>query len=155
MADSRLNEHPTNDAESNSTAPYEMVYRRAPIITPFLVTGGIFGVLVAFVWGGFAGGTQDYTQFQTVSFFAIAFAIVGMAIGALVWLVLDRRSKRHTATMYAKPTQDPDAADVALSEDDYSEWSQFQQKQRIEQSRREQLAQAKAKAQAEKRNKRK
>ncbi|HIW46164.1 MAG TPA: chloride channel protein [Candidatus Yaniella excrementigallinarum] len=155
MADSRLNEHPNNDAESNSTPPYEMVYRRAPIITPFLVTGGIFGVLVAFIWGGFAGGTEDYTQFQTVSFFSIAFAIIGMAIGALVWLMLDRRSKSNTATMYAKRTQDPDAADVAVSEDDYSQWSQFQQKQRIEQSRREQLEQAKAKAEAEKHNKRK
>src|SRR5699024_8740978 len=99
MADSRLNEHPNNDAESNSTPACEMVYCRAPIITPFLVTGGIFGVLVAFSWGGFAGGPEDYTQLQTVALFSIGVAIVRIAIGALVWLMVDRWCQRNTDTI--------------------------------------------------------
>lgn len=155
MADSKLNDQPAEFEEPHEDAPQQMVLRRAPKITPFLVSGAVLGVVAAFFWVAIMGTTPEYSQTQTVSFFAALFAIVGVSIGALWWLVVDRRSKRNMETMYARRTEDPDAADVALTEDDYVEWSQFQHNERLEQARREQFAQAKAEAKAKKHSKRK
>ena len=171
MADSRLEDHsePADAAETpqpeaastnastspSQDAPQQMVYRRAPKIVPFLVTGAVFGVVVACFWVALHGAIQEYSQTQTLGFFAAICAPVGVVLAALVWLLVDRRSKRHTETVYARHTDDPAAANVALTKDDYSEWSQFQRKQRAEEARRSRLAQAKAAAKAEKRNKRK
>ena len=132
-----------------------MVYRRAPKVAPFLVAGGVLGVVVACFWVALQGAIQEYSQTQTLGFFAAICATAGVALAALVWLWVDRRSKRHTETVYARHTDDPAAANVALTKDDYSEWSQFQQKQRAEEARRTRIAETKAAAKAEKRNKRK
>jgi len=157
MADSRLHEQPETAAGNgrNPDTPQQMVYRRAPKIAPFLVTGGLFGVVVALFWVAAQGTTEEYSQTQTLGFLAALFGIVGIAIGSLIWLVLDRRSKRHLETVYARETTDPAAADVALTKDDYLEWSQFQQRQRADDARRQQQLEAKAAAKAHKRNKRK
>ena len=143
------------DSNPNAPAPQQMVYRSAPKVTPFLVSGGLLGVIVAFFWVGIRGAAPEYTLVQTLSFFAAIFAIAGLAVGAVVWIIMDRRSKRNVSTVYTRRTDDPDAADVAVSKDDYSEWSQFQQNERHEQALREQFAQAKAQAKADKRIKRK
>ena len=159
MADSRLPNQPetAGDSGNNSTSetPQQMVYRRAPKIAPFLVTGGFFGVVIAFFWVAIQGTSDEYTQAQTLGFMAALLGVVGITIGALVWLALDRRSKRHTETVYARRTTDPEAADVALTKDDYLEWSQFQQRQRADETRRAQQLAAKAAAKAHKRSKRK
>lgn len=132
-----------------------MVYRRAPKITPFLVSGGLFGVVVAFFWVAVQGPAQEYSQGQTLGFIAALFATIGVTLAALWWLLLDRRSKRQAATVYARRTENPAAADVLLTEDDYDEWSQFQQQQLVEDARRQRLAEAKAEAKAKKPSKRK
>ena len=161
MADSKFHDHPAEspdvpaEPEVASEAPQELVYRRAPKITPFLVTGAVLGVVVAFFWVPIAGATQEFSLAQTVSFFSAIFAVAGLAIGAVWWMIVDRRSKRNMSTVYARPTQDPDATDVALTEDDYAEWSEFQRNERLDQARREQFAQAKADAKAKKHSKRK
>lgn len=160
MADSRFTDQPDDsrdpspDAPADSEAPEQMIVRHAPKVTPFLVSGAVLGVVVAFFWVGTVGASAEYSQTQTLSFFAALFAIVGLTVGALLWLILDRRSKRKVETVYARRTENPDAADVALTEDDYTEWSQLQQDQRIEHARREQFAQAKADAKAKKQSKR-
>ena len=175
MADSRLEDHsdtadaantpppetdPAPEAASTNAAatqdaPQQMVYRRAPKVTPFLVAGGVFGVIIACFWVALQGAIQEYSQAQTLGFLAGICATVGVALAALVWLLVDRRSKRHTETVYARQTDDPAAANVALTKDDYSQWSQFQHKQRAEEARRTRIAEAKATAKTEKRNKRK
>lgn len=146
---------PVESQKPQADTPQQMVLRRAPKITPFLVSGAVLGVVVAFFWVAIAGSTEEYSQTQTVSFFAAIFAIVGVAISALWWMIVDRRSKRSMETVYARPTEDPEAADMALTQDDYAQWSQFQQNERLEQARREQFAQTKADAKAKKHSKRK
>lgn len=165
MADSKFHDQPGESEEATASAqpdtaaepeaPEQMVVRRAPKITMFLVSGAVLGVVAAFFWVGLVGGTEEYSQGQALAFFAFIFGTVGLTIGALWWMIVDRRSKRQTETVYARRTQNPDAADVALTKDDYAQWSQFQQNERIEQARREQFAQAKAQAKAQKHSKRK
>lgn len=161
MADSKFHDQPAesqDDTASPVTEPEtseQLRYRRAPKIAPFLVTGAVLGIVLAFFWVAIVGATQEYSLAQTLSFVAAIFAVVGITIGAVWWMIVDRRSKRNMSTVYARRTQDPEAADVALTEDDYSEWSQFQRNERLEQARREQFAQAKAEAKAKKHSKRK
>ena len=159
MADSKLNDHTAEQGSSDQTldepAPQQMVYRSAPKVVPFLVSGGMLGVIVAFFWVAIRGAAPEYSLVQTLSFFAAIFAIAGLTVGAVAWMIMDRRSKRNVSTVYTRRTEDPDAADVAVSKDDYSEWSQFQQNERHEEALREQFAQAKAQAKASKRTKRK
>lgn len=171
MADSRLDDPseipdaaPTDEARDPAAtesaaptpdAPQQMVYRRAPKVAPFLVTGAVFGVVLAFFWVALQAPSENYSQGQSISFMSVIFAIVGMTIAALTWLIIDRRSKRIVETVYARRTDDPAAADVALTEDDYSQWSQFQQQHRIETARRDELARAKTAAKATKHNNRK
>lgn len=167
MANSKLNDdnawHQETPLDSNGRHQQdpaeEMVLRRAPKISMFLVSGGVLGVVVAFFVVAIQGEVEDYTTTQMVSFFGALFAVIGAAIAAALWMLIDRRSKRNMATFYARRTDNPDSADMALTEDDYSEWSQFQRNQRLEQARRQQFAeakaQAKAKAKAEKQHKRK
>lgn len=131
-----------------------MVYRRAPKVTPFLITGVVFGVVIACIWVGIQGPTPDYSQTQTLGFLAAVLGSAGLTLGAVSWLVVDRRSKRRTETVLARPTDDPDAADVALTEDDYREWSRVQQQARADAAHRQRLAEAKAAAKASKRKQR-
>ena len=150
MADSRL-EDPSDAAD----APQQLVYRRAPKIAPFMVTGAVLGFVVACFWVPLQGPIGGYSQTQTLGFVAALCAIVGLTIGAVVWLVIDRRSKASTETMYARRTDDPSAADVAMTEDDYSEWALFQQRERANEAYRARKAETKAAAKPKKRTKRK
>ncbi len=159
MADSKAHDQPgpadAAGADSTPDTPQQMTYRRAPKITPFLVTGGFIGVIVAFFWVAIQGTSEEYTLGQTLGFLAALFAIIGFTLAALIWLVIDRRSKRHVETLYARQTNDPEAADVAFTEDDYVEWSRLQHKQRADEERRQQHLDAKAAAKAQKRTQRK
>ena len=156
MADSRLEDHPDAAETQPDDAPQQMVYRRAPKIAPFLVTGGVLGFVIACFWVPLQDTSiEGYSQAQTLGFLGAVCAVVGITIAALIWLVLDRRSKRSTATVYARRTDDPTTADIALTEDDYSEWSQFQQRQRETEAYRLRKAEAKAAAKTKKRHNRK
>ncbi len=147
MSDSRLDDA-SDSTETPETptpeTPLQLVYRRAPKTAPFLVAGAVLGFVVACIWVPLQGPIGGYTQTQTLGFVAALCAIVGLAIGAVVWLVIDRRSKTSTETLYARRTDDPTAADVMLTEDDYSEWSLAQQRERANQTYRARKAAAKA-----------
>lgn len=163
MADSRLHDQPettgaTAQGATSTTppdAPQQMVYRRAPKISPFLVTGAVLGILIAFFWVGIQGPTPEYAQAQTLGFLAAVLGILGLLLGALWWMLLDRRSKRHTEMMYARRTENPESAHVALTEDDYREWSRLQQQAEADKKHQQQRAEIKNAAKAKKRNKRK
>lgn len=78
--------------------------RRAPKIAVFLVLGAALGIVVAmiltFAFGGSAEESPNtglvYTQGQVFGFLALICITVGVALGAVVALILDRRSSLHT-----------------------------------------------------------
>lgn len=86
--------------------------RRAPRYGVFLVGGALLGVLVAviltFAFGGGpiepgapAGDKSDYTGLtystpQVLGFLALIFAPIGLAVGGVVALILDRVVGRRT-----------------------------------------------------------
>ena len=78
--------------------------RRAPKISVFLILGAALGVLVAMILTFSFNGTADpspntgveYSQGQVFGFLALVCAPIGLALGGIVALIFDRRSRRHT-----------------------------------------------------------
>ncbi|NUP74508.1 MAG: hypothetical protein HOQ07_07650 [Sinomonas sp.] len=70
----------------------EITVRRAPRYVPFLVGGGLLGVLAAAIVG-YTGTVPDgYTRESVFGYFLVIFAAVGVLVGGVVVLVLDRIS---------------------------------------------------------------
>ncbi|GAA1920246.1 hypothetical protein GCM10009775_11030 [Microbacterium aoyamense] len=83
--------------------------RRAPKISVFLALGAALGILVALVLTFAFGGTSEespntglvYTQGQVFGFLALICISAGVVLGAVVALILDRRSSAHTREVRA------------------------------------------------------
>jgi hypothetical protein len=78
--------------------------RRAPKISVFLILGAALGVVVAMILTFAFNGTAEvspntgveYTQGQVFGFLVLICAPIGIALGGIVALIFDRRSRRHT-----------------------------------------------------------
>jgi hypothetical protein len=90
--------------------------RRAPKYVPFLVAGGVLGVIVAAITSYAEPAPQNYTQGSVFGYFLVLFAAGGVLLGGLVALVLDRvslrRSQRATVEEVEEPAE-PASAPVA------------------------------------------
>ena len=81
-----------------------MRLRRAPKFSVFLLVGAALGVLVAMILTFAFNGTSDvspntglvYSQGQVFGFMLLVCIPIGLAVGGIVALVLDRRSSRRT-----------------------------------------------------------
>ena len=93
--------------------------RRAPKYVPFLVAGGIVGVIAA-AFVSFTGpAPADYTQESVFGYFMVLFAAGGVLLGAIVALVLDRLSVRRTERAVVEEVDEdqPAAADGESTHD--------------------------------------
>lgn len=78
--------------------------RRAPKYSVFLAAGAALGLVVALILTFFFDGTDGtsrntglvYTQTQVFGFLALIFITVGVALGGIVALILDRMLARRT-----------------------------------------------------------
>lgn len=100
--------------------------RTAPKLWPFLGAGVVAAALVALVVAWFShesnvaaaaanGEAVEFTFGTLLGFFFVIFAIVGAAVGALAFLLMDRlgRKQARTVTVMAEPvtdTEDPQEA---------------------------------------------
>ncbi|MFC7401257.1 hypothetical protein [Citricoccus sp. GCM10030269] len=101
----------------------ELVVRQAPKAPPFLVGGAVLGVLAALIVTSLGVDNPEFTFGSTFGYFVVLFGILGTGVGALIWLVLDRRSKRHTRTVTAEAVEDYGNADYAVQEHELQQWS--------------------------------
>lgn len=67
--------------------------RRAPNFVRFMLAGGLIGVLAGLVFGA-TGDSGGYDASTPMALFAVIFGAVGVALAAVVALVLDGRSRR-------------------------------------------------------------
>jgi len=102
MADqARTPEEPTARVEDRIES---VRVRRAPKISVFLVLGAALGIVVALILTFAFDGSGDkspntglvYSQGQVFGFLALICITGGVVLGAVVALILDRRSSRHT-----------------------------------------------------------
>ena len=83
--------------------------RRAPKISVFLVLGAGLGILVALILTFAFDGSGDkspntgliYSQGQVFGFLALICVAAGVVLGAVVALILDRRSSRRAREVQA------------------------------------------------------
>lgn len=89
--------------------------RRAPKYVPFLVAGGLLGIVIAAISSFSVPAPKDYTQGSVFGYFMILFAAGGLLLGGVVALVLDRislrRSERAVVEEIEEPAESPAAAD--------------------------------------------
>ncbi|MEV4900319.1 hypothetical protein AB0K08_03135 [Citricoccus sp. NPDC055426] len=100
-----------------------LVVRRAPKVQVFLVGGALLGVLAALISTALGGENEDFTFGALFGYFVVLFGILGVALGAVVWLVADRRSKKRTYTVTAEVVEDYEDADYAVQDHDLQQWS--------------------------------
>ena len=84
----------------------DVTVRRAPKFVPFMAIGAILGFSAALVVAYTGPVDPTLTRESVLGFFTIAFAIPGVLLGALVVLVLDRRSVRRAERARAERTYD-------------------------------------------------
>jgi hypothetical protein len=88
----------------SSPAPHRQVtVRPTPKLIPLLVLGAVAAVVVALVVTFVTPSSPDYSLFASVGYLTFLFSIPGLLLAAVVWLVLERRSRRHTRTYEAEP----------------------------------------------------
>jgi hypothetical protein len=73
----------------------EITVRRAPKYVPFLILGGIVGIIVAAVIAFALPGDPNYEPSSVFGFFMVLFGAGGVILGAVVALLLDRLSVRR------------------------------------------------------------
>lgn len=80
--------------ESRGPAEREVVVRRAPSVVAFLIAGGVLGLLVALFSTILGPVDQAYTLGAIFGVMALVFGTAGAVLGAVIGLVLDRRSRK-------------------------------------------------------------
>ena len=120
--------------EGHASARSTYAMRRAPRLGVFLALGVMLGAIVGgvvavVVHSGDTPPTDPFTgvplEFgSTLGIGVIAFGVAGALLGSLVWLLMDRRSRKTTATYVLEPTDDPAAADVRLHRGEVAEYNE-------------------------------
>jgi hypothetical protein len=92
-------------------AKKKVTVRRAPKLNAFIGTGITLGVIVAaFVSYGMPTDPAIGPG-ATFGFFGIMFSLVGMAVGAAVGLILDRRTRSYNATAVVTKHSDDESGE--------------------------------------------
>lgn len=102
----------------------EFRVRRAPRIGVFMAAGAVVGVLVALLVATFGERSPEFSLLSTFGFFAVTFGVAGAALGALVWLLVDRRSRSTMVSVRAESVQDPAQEDAAVLGSDLQQWNE-------------------------------
>lgn len=87
----------------------EITVRRAPKYVPFLILGGLVGIIVAAVIAFALPGDPSYDPSSVFGFFMVLFGAGGVILGAIAALLLDRLSVRRAehAVVEAVPETEP------------------------------------------------
>lgn len=93
----RTSEAAAESAERTTT----LTLRRAPRVSVFLTVGGALGLLAGIVVGALGSGNVSFTAAQVIGYMATIFALLGLALGAFVFLLAERRSVRRAQEVQA------------------------------------------------------
>ena len=88
----------------------EVNVRRAPKYVPFLILGALVGIAAAAVVAYTVPANPSFDAGAVFGFFMVLFAGGGAILGAVLALVLDRRSirRQQRAVVEAVPDSEPD-----------------------------------------------
>ncbi len=88
----------------------QVTVRRAPKYVPFLILGALVGIAAAAVVAYGLPGSASFDSGAVFGFFTVMFAGGGAILGAVVALILDRRSvkRQQRAVVESVPDSEPD-----------------------------------------------
>ncbi|KHL05370.1 hypothetical protein [Sinomonas humi] len=87
----------------------QITVRRAPKFVPFLVTGGLLGAIAAVIFGSGGDLPDGYTSQSAFGYFLVLFVAVGVLVGGVAVLIVDRVSIKRARR--ATVEELPDEAD--------------------------------------------
>ena len=93
------------------TPQRQISVRRAPRYVPFIVAGGVLGIIAAAFVSFAAPAPKDYTQESVFGYFMVLFAAAGVLLGAITALVLDRISLRRAQRATVEEIEDDEPSD--------------------------------------------
>lgn len=123
---------PPKPDEAESNQPQQIQVRRAPKINVFLTGGFILGALVALFMHFLQPVDDEFGEATHLGFFVMLLGIIGLGLGALIWLFLDLSSKKKIETYYAQRTDNPEDAQFSVASNELVE---FQQRRDLEKAR--------------------
>lgn len=74
----------------------DVVVHRSPRYNRFMIVGGVIGAIVAFVLTMTAPAGEEYSIAQVLGFLTLGCVAAGVALAALLALVLDRYARKRT-----------------------------------------------------------
>lgn len=83
----------------------QVTVRHAPRLVPFLVVGAAVGVVAAVVMAIVTGPTEGYSTLSSAGFLAVVLGLPGLALGAVAWLIAERRTRGRGRTYDAVPRE--------------------------------------------------
>jgi hypothetical protein len=88
----------------------EITVRRAPKYVPFLILGALVGVGAAAAVAYGLPASESFDPASVFGFFLVLFAGAGAILGAVLALILDRRSlkRQQRAVVESVPDSEPD-----------------------------------------------
>ena len=75
----------------------EVVVHRSPRYNRFMIVGAVIGAIVAFVLTMTAPAGEEYSVAQVLGFLTLGCVAAGVALAAILALVLDRMARKRTA----------------------------------------------------------
>jgi len=89
-------------AEQDEPREEEMRVRRAPKLAPFVLLGIAVGLIGTLLATSFFPADPSVGFAVLAGYFSLYGVTAGLVLGILVWLVLDRRSKREEKSARAR-----------------------------------------------------
>ncbi len=89
-------------AEPDEPREEEMLVRRAPKLAPFVLLGIAVGLIGTLLATSFFPADPSVGFAVLAGYFSLYGVTAGLVLGILVWLVLDRRSKREEKSARAR-----------------------------------------------------
>lgn len=90
---------PSPDSEQS----FEVEVHSSPKLWPMLITGAVTGALAGAIISLLGEPSANYTVAATLGYFVAACAVIGLSIGAVVYVVIDRITSKRTTRKIAVP----------------------------------------------------
>ncbi|MBV1780644.1 hypothetical protein KRR55_16125 [Paeniglutamicibacter sp. ABSL32-1] len=102
-------QNPANPTPADKpSAEVEVEVYAAPRFWPFVGVGALVGVVVAFISAFTGEESADFSRGSIAGFLAVGFAFFGVLLAGIVYLVVDRITRKKARRALAVPMGDPE-----------------------------------------------
>ncbi|ASN38515.1 hypothetical protein CGQ24_05475 [Arthrobacter sp. 7749] len=97
-------QHPsTPNPASKKSGDVEVLVYAAPKFWPFMGIGALLGVIIAFISAYSGEESVDFTRAAVAGFLSVGFGFVGVTLACIVFLIVDRITRKKARRALAVP----------------------------------------------------